>query len=536
MTRLRRFAIGLIQARGLGVAETMRKLARNPRRLARPGGARHLPRARTEPRRGAPFLLPSREGKRRRVWWMTRIVAWLLSGLVLGLASAASSADDDLDRALARVIAARDLKPLETPAFVPSAKFRLGQMLFFDPILSGTRDVACATCHLLGHGTSDAVPLSIGVRATGLAEARRPRDRPRVHPRNSIDIWNRGHPSVRNMFWDGRVTAVNAPVTRFRSPMGDFLPEGMESVLAVQALLPLAGEEEMLGLPDDRSAPDLPPEHADRPNEIAEAARGLDDGPERIVAVHDAIMRRLLGTVGTPLADWQIAYRRLLGAAYPDTLLGAITIGDIGNAIGHFQTLAFATRDTPWDRYLAGEAYAIGDQAKRGALLFHGKGRCVACHGGPLFSDFQFHALAVPQIGPGIDDRGDDRGRYEATRIPRHRYQFRTPPLRNVTLTAPYFHDGAAASLAEAIAAHRRPSLPRRPPLPGGPPGGAGETARRASFTPILARWLPPSPAEQASLIAFLKSLEDPQAERRARIVPARVPSGLAVPAIDGAS
>ena len=344
-------------------------------------------------------------------------------------------------------------------------KFRLGQMLFFDPILSGTRDVACATCHLPGRGTSDGVALSLGVRAVGLAEQRRALDTERVHPRNTMDIWNRGHPSVRNMFWDGRVSEIEAPVSRFQTPMMDYLPDGIESVLAAQALFPLAGEEEMLGLPHDRSAPDLPGGHGDKPNEIAQAAAGFDEfEPQRFVAVHDALMRRLLGQAGTPLADWQIAYRRLIASAYPDTLLGAVTMGDLANALGHFQELAFVTHETPWDRYLAGEKGALDAAAKRGALLFYGKGRCVACHSGPLLSDFQFHSLAVPQIGPGIDESGDDRGRYEATRIPRNLYQFRTPPLRNVTLTAPYFHSGAVKSLADAIALHLAPpaAAPKR--------------------------------------------------------------------------
>ena len=465
---------------------------------------------------------------------MSRIVAWLLRGLALGLALPAAAGDGgDLDRALERIIAARGLEPLETPPFVPSAKFRLGQALFFDPILSGTRDVACATCHLPGRGTSDGLALSVGAGGEGLAEARRLRDPARLHPRNALDLWNRGHASVRNMFWDGRVAAVEAPVTRFRSPMGDLLPTGLESLLAVQALLPLAGEEEMLGLAGDCSPPGLGGGHGGRPNEIALAARGLE-GPERVAAVHAALVRRLFGTVGTPLADWQIAYRRLFDAAYPDTPLGALTVADLANAVGHFQALAFATRDTPWDRYLAGDRAALGAEAKRGALLFYGKARCAACHGGPLFSDFQFHSLAVPPAGPGIDDSGDDRGRYEATRIPRHRYRFRTPPLRNVTVTAPYFHNGTATSLDEVIAAHRRPLLPRRPPLPGGPPGGAGETARRASFTPTLARAPAPSRTERAHLIAFLESLEDPQAHNRAAIVPTSVPSGLPVPAVGG--
>ena len=453
------------------------------------------------------------------------LCAWLcLSGAA---ALPAQAADDDLDAALDRVIRARGLEPLEMPPLVPSPKFRLGQMLFFDPILSGTRDVACATCHLPGRGTSDGVALSLGVRATGLAEERRALDTERVHPRNTMDIWNRGHPSVRNMFWDGRVSEIEAPVSRFQTPMMDYLPDGIESVLAAQALFPLAGEEEMLGLPDDRSAPDLPGGHDDKLNEIALAVAGLDeDEPERFVAVHDALMRRLLGQAGTPLADWQIAYRRLIAQAFPETLLGAVTIGDLANAVGHFQELAFVTRATPWDRYLAGEKDAMGADAKRGALLFYGRGRCVACHSGPLLSDFQFHSLAVPQIGPGIDETGDDHGRYEATRIPRQRYQFRTPPLRNVTLTAPYFHSGAVESLADAIALHLSPPA-------ASPHETAAEALRRASFSPMLRRGIALSEDERASLLAFLHSLEDDQAGNRALIVPDSVPSGLPVPALD---
>ena len=456
-----------------------------------------------------------------------RLVKALLWFCLAGaLAAPVQAADDDLDRALERVIAARGLAPLEAPAIVPSPKFHLGQMLFFDPILSGTRDVACATCHLLGRGTSDGVALSVGVDAAGLAEERRPRGTPRIHPRNSMDLWNRGHASVRNMFWDGRVSEIEAPVSRFQTPMGDYLPDGIESVLAAQALFPLAGEEEMLGLAHDRSAPDLPGDHGDRPNEIALAAAGLDeDEPELFVAVHDALMRRLLGQAGTPLADWQIAYRRLIADAFPETLLGAVTMGDLANAMGHFQELAFVTRETPWDRYLAGDAGAIGRAAKEGALLFYRKARCAACHSGPLFSDFQFHSLAVPQTGPGIDESGDDRGRYEATRIPRHLYQFRTPPLRNVTLTAPYFHDGAVASLEDAIALHLAPPAPS-------PYESEAEAERRASFTRTLRRGVALDAAERARLLAFLQSLEDDQAENRALIVPASVPSGLPLPAL----
>ena len=179
---------------------------------------------------------------------------------------------------------------------------------------------------------------------------------------------------------------------------------------------------------------------------------------------------------------------------------------------------------------------AIGEAAKRGALLFYGKARCAACHSGPLFSDFQFHSLAAPQIGPGIDESGDDRGRFEATRIPRHLYQFRTPPLRNVTLTAPYFHSGAVTSLADAIDHHLAP-----PAVAEAGVETAGEEApdpaiaalRRESFSPMLRRGVALSEDERASLLAFLGSLEDAQAGSRPLIVPDSVPSGLPVPALE---
>ena len=203
---------------------------------------------------------------------LARALLWFC--LAGALAAPAQAGDDDIDRALDRVIAARGLEPLEMPPLVPSPKFRLGQMLFFDPILSGTRDVACATCHLLGRGTSDGVDLAVGVDAAGLAEERRPLGEPRVHPRNSMDLWNRGHPSVRSMFWDGRVSEIDAPVSRFQTPMMDYLPDGIESVLAAQALFPLAGEEEMLGLPHDRSAPDLPGGHGIGPTRSPSRRRG----------------------------------------------------------------------------------------------------------------------------------------------------------------------------------------------------------------------------------------------------------------------
>ncbi|HZH17234.1 MAG TPA: hypothetical protein VE057_22965 [Archangium sp.] len=72
--------------------------------------------------------------------------------------------------------------------------------------------------------------------------------------------------------------------------------------------------------------------------------------------------------------------------------------------------------------------------------VFAGKGECTTCHGGPLLTDNGFHNIGVA---------GDDPGRLEAGATPRA--LFKTPSLRDVTRTAPYFHDGSAATLEEVI-------------------------------------------------------------------------------------
>ena len=79
----------------------------------------------------------------------------------------------------------------------------------------------------------------------------------------------------------------------FRSPLEEILPKGLENILAVQALFPLARDDEMLGLPGDKSPKYLPSKHANLPNEISEGAKKLN-GPKKIMAVHSLLMERLL--------------------------------------------------------------------------------------------------------------------------------------------------------------------------------------------------------------------------------------------------
>jgi cytochrome c peroxidase len=429
------------------------------------------------------------------------------------------------DEILGKIISRNYLRPLHTKPFEKSKKYILGQALFFDPILSGNRDISCATCHLLKGGTTDQIALAIGTKGFGLGKNRTLRDR-HVVPRNSMDLWNRDNNSAKSLFWDGRVEVLDRKKRIFRSPLGNLLPFGMENILAVQALLPLARADEMLGLVDDRSPSDLPSYHANLENEIAIRSNKLD-GPEKIIKVVKLVIDRLIGVESSNLTDWQIKYRSLFKDAYPKKNISDISGAAIGNAISHFEEIAFATRNTPWDDYLVGNKKAISNDAKNGAIIFFGKAKCAVCHNGPLFSDFNFHSLSVKQIGPGVNMSNDDKGRYYVTNNDSDKYKFRTPPLRNVTLTAPYFHDGIAKTLEEAINHHLEPHyLADKYDETGAYELNADQIN---SLSIVLDSKTTLSTNEFSSLIEFLKTLEDLQPEMRDRIIPSRVPSGLRI-------
>jgi cytochrome c peroxidase len=103
--------------------------------------------------------------------------------------------------------------------------------------------------------------------------------------------------------------------------------------------------------------------------------------------------------------------------------------------------------DTPFDRFQQGDKNAISEPAKRGWELFRGKASCGTCHAGILFTDLQYH-----NVGVGMDKENPDVGRSVVTKDEKDTGAFKTPTLRNITRTAPYFHNGQAATLHEAIA------------------------------------------------------------------------------------
>lgn len=102
--------------------------------------------------------------------------------------------------------------------------------------------------------------------------------------------------------------------------------------------------------------------------------------------------------------------------------------------------------DAPWDRYEKGDKTAVGEDAKRGFQLFRNKAGCAACHAPPIYSDNAFH-----DVGIGFDKPEPDPGRGKISKNDKENGAFKTPTLRSVTLHAPYFHDGRAATLEEAV-------------------------------------------------------------------------------------
>jgi cytochrome c peroxidase len=164
------------------------------------------------------------------------------------------------------------------------------------------------------------------------------------------------------------------------------------------------------------------------------------------------------------------AYRELFGEVFSSVAAGGpIDFSMFGRAIAEFEfTLIFA--NAPIDRFARGEHGAMSVPEKQGALVFFGKGGCVACHAvagksSEMFSDFKMHVMGVPQIAPefGVGKgnvifdgpgQNEDFGLEQITGNLADRYKFRSSPLRNVSLQPAFFHNGSFTRLEDAIYHH----------------------------------------------------------------------------------
>lgn len=245
------------------------------------------------------------------------------------------------------------------------AKVELGRMLFFDPRLSRSGAISCASCHNPGTGGADNIPTSIGHGwQTG--------------PRNAPTVFN----SVFNiaMFWDGR-------------------------------------------------APDL----KSQAKEPIQALVEMNNTPERVVSTMNSIPE----------------YVEYFKDAFPDEE-DPVSFDNVARAIEVFET-TLITPNAPFDRFMRGHNDAMNEQQLRGlnGFITHG---CVACHrgvnvGGNAFFPFGMRNAPDETVRPS-----GDKGRSQVTgRKLLHQFHFRVAPLRNVALTAPYFHSGQVWDLEEAV-------------------------------------------------------------------------------------
>ena len=148
-----------------------------------------------------------------------------------------------------------------------------------------------------------------------------------------------------------------------------------------------------------------------------------------------AVIARLGGMPG---------YRAMFEKAYPGEPIGEEAIA---KALAAFERTVIS-RDSPFDRWLAGDTRALSAEQYRGYKVFTdpAQGNCAACHSGPNFTDNGFHNIGIKSSAAN-----PDLGRYNIRKVASMKGAFKTPTLRDIALTGPYFRDGSAATLREVV-------------------------------------------------------------------------------------
>ena len=335
--------------------------------------------------------------------------------LIVSLGVFASDLDDQLNRYIDqfRYAPVKRLKNSEP------AKYRLGKKLFFDKRLSLTNEISCSTCHDPQYASSDSLPFSIGTGGEGLG-IKRKQGHASITRRSSPSLYNKGHSDFNKMFWDGRVFYSDSGGGRFYTPEPGLngmnpkftdLTKVLDSALAAQALFPMTDGIEMRG------------------------SSTLSN-------------REVWATVSTKIKNLP-EYRELLELSFK-TSADKINIAHIANALAYYQSRFFQATNTNWDKYLRGNKQAMSDSEKRGAIIFTTKAKCARCHHGKFLTNFAFQNVGIPQI-ESSDHSGADLGRSDISKQNYDKFSFATQPLRNISKTAPYFHNGAYQTLEDVI-------------------------------------------------------------------------------------
>ncbi len=268
------------------------------------------------------------------------------------------------------------------------SKIELGRLLFFDPILSGNKDVACATCHHPSNGYAESRDISIGVNGEGFGGKRTFKNR------NTIPFVKRNAHTVINTAFNGIGTSYKYDA--LEAPMfWDLRAKSLEE----QALLPIKALEEM---------------------------RGLQYSEAEILEV---VLKRLQKIE---------KYNLLFAEVFPNEKEPINEI-NLSKAIASFERTLIGN-NSRFDLYQRGDKNALSQGEIEGMKLFVKVG-CIQCHNGPMFSDYKIHVLGVPDH-PNLPehDLGFENGN-----------GFRTPTLRNLRFTFPFMHNGTKKSVKEIL-------------------------------------------------------------------------------------
>jgi cytochrome c peroxidase len=176
-------------------------------------------------------------------------------------------------------------------------------------------------------------------------------------------------------------------------------------------------------------------------------------------------------------------YKAMFARAYPGEAINETTLS---KAIANFERTVISD-DSAFDRWVRGDETALTAQQVDGFKLFLGKGNCAACHSGPNFTDNGFHNLGLASWG----NNEPDMGRYAQKPVNATKGAFKTPTVREVARTAPYFHEGSAKTLMKVVKHYDR--------------GGQVKTNLSPNIKPLGL-----SSAEKLALVAFLEGLSSP--------------------------
>ncbi len=288
--------------------------------------------------------------------WARTMAGVLPAALLMGAATLQTATAQDFESYRDYFEPLPALPPIPADNSLTPEKIELGKMLFFEPRISASGVISCASCHNPALGWADRIPLAVGHEG-------------QVGERNTPTVLNSGF--LEAQFWDGR-----------------------EPDLEGQALGPIEADVEM--------------------------AMDLGDALKELAKFDEYVER--------------------FAEAFPEKD-EPLEADSVAQALASFQR-TLNTPNSPFDRYLRGDNQAMSEQQKRGMVAFVNSG-CIACHRGPNMTDSRFHRFELPG--------STDEGRYVITGEERDRFAFRTPTLRNVAVTYPYFNNGSVDNLHDAV-------------------------------------------------------------------------------------